>query len=374
MAMVNLPTAGVDYHVAVRRPEGIEPRRARAGPLRRRVLHDGEDRLCPSVTPTRTGEAAHDPDFGRGADRPHSRPGEGRPLRRGARAARRSMSRSASRGSARRRLSSRGFRPIANGEKLAAALARAGVDLELGRARREADDARLRHARHRADRIALFLLSSTRPRSTATGRSRRTGRQARGICTSARSPRSIRATARASSPRSNARATSATTSFDPNIRPLVTPDRDARAWRSPSGRSRSRASSRRARRTSNGSIPAAPSRTRSATGRSRGPKFCIATLGGQRRGRLSRRRAADGRRAERSMSSTPSAPATASCPRCSRRWIATARWAPRRAAPTRERLQAWLGFAAKASAITCTRKGSDPPTLAEVEAFDGLNQ
>jgi fructokinase len=37
-------------------------------------------------------------------------------------------------------------------------------------------------------------------------------------------------------------------------------------------------------------------------------------------------------------------------------------------APTREKLASWLGFAARASAITCTRKGSDPPTLAEVEA------
>ena len=50
MAMVNLPTAGVDYHVAVRRPQRIEPRRARTGPLRRRVLHDRQDRLCPGVT------------------------------------------------------------------------------------------------------------------------------------------------------------------------------------------------------------------------------------------------------------------------------------------------------------------------------------
>ncbi len=31
-------------------------------------------------------------------------------------------------------------------------------------------------------------------------------------------------------------------------------------------------------------------------------------------------------------------------------------------------LERWLRFAAAASAITCTRKGSDPPTLAEVEA------
>lgn len=37
-------------------------------------------------------------------------------------------------------------------------------------------------------------------------------------------------------------------------------------------------------------------------------------------------------------------------------------------APTLEKLAAWTDFAARASAITCTRKGSNPPTLAEVEA------
>jgi len=35
-------------------------------------------------------------------------------------------------------------------------------------------------------------------------------------------------------------------------------------------------------------------------------------------------------------------------------------------APSREKLAQWLAFAAKTSAITCTRKGSQPPTLAEV--------
>ena len=38
------------------------------------------------------------------------------------------------------------------------------------------------------------------------------------------------------------------------------------------------------------------------------------------------------------------------------------------AAPSRGALERWLRFAAAASAITCTRKGSDPPTRAEVEA------
>jgi fructokinase len=38
-------------------------------------------------------------------------------------------------------------------------------------------------------------------------------------------------------------------------------------------------------------------------------------------------------------------------------------------APSRSDLEKWLRFAATASAITCTRKGSDPPTRAEVEAW-----
>ena len=38
------------------------------------------------------------------------------------------------------------------------------------------------------------------------------------------------------------------------------------------------------------------------------------------------------------------------------------------ATPSRAKLENWLRFAACASAITCTRRGSDPPTLAEVES------
>ncbi len=37
------------------------------------------------------------------------------------------------------------------------------------------------------------------------------------------------------------------------------------------------------------------------------------------------------------------------------------------AAPDRDSLERWLTFAACASAITCTRKGSNPPTRTEVE-------
>jgi fructokinase len=41
------------------------------------------------------------------------------------------------------------------------------------------------------------------------------------------------------------------------------------------------------------------------------------------------------------------------------------------AAPSHARLEAWLAFAATASAITCTRKGSNPPTYAEAAEFKG---
>ena len=37
------------------------------------------------------------------------------------------------------------------------------------------------------------------------------------------------------------------------------------------------------------------------------------------------------------------------------------------AAPRLERLEAWLAFAAAAAALTCTRRGSNPPTFAEVQ-------
>ena len=46
---VNLPTAGRRLPRAVRRHEGLLQRHARAGPLRGRVLHDGQDRLRAAV-------------------------------------------------------------------------------------------------------------------------------------------------------------------------------------------------------------------------------------------------------------------------------------------------------------------------------------
>ncbi len=40
--------------------------------------------------------------------------------------------------------------------------------------------------------------------------------------------------------------------------------------------------------------------------------------------------------------------------------------------PSLDRLEAWLAFAAAASAITCTRKGSNPPTRAEVAEYQAI--
>ena len=45
LTMVNLPTAGLDYHVPFGGTQGVELRAARAGTLRRGVLHRRQDVL-----------------------------------------------------------------------------------------------------------------------------------------------------------------------------------------------------------------------------------------------------------------------------------------------------------------------------------------
>ena len=50
MVMVNLPTAGVDYHVPFGGRKGSSYGAARTGPLRRGVLYDGEDGVHAAVT------------------------------------------------------------------------------------------------------------------------------------------------------------------------------------------------------------------------------------------------------------------------------------------------------------------------------------
>jgi fructokinase len=161
----------------------------------------------------------------------------------------------------------------------------------------------------------------------------------------------------------------ATTSFDPNIRPLVTPDRDsvrAMAERQVALASLVKASEEDLEWL----YPGRSVEETLGDWASRGPRFCVATLGGH--GAIAR--LGD----ERLTVVAPSIDLvdtvgagdsfmSALLSAMDRDGALGARDEP----PTRERLQGWLDFAAKASAITCTRKGSDPPTLEEVEAAGG---
>jgi fructokinase len=160
-----------------------------------------------------------------------------------------------------------------------------------------------------------------------------------------------------------------TTSFDPNMRPLVTPDRNvvrAMAERQVALASLVKASEEDLEWL----YPGRSVEETLGDWASRGPRFCIATLGGH--GAIARLGA------ERLTVAAPSIDLVdtvgagdsfmSALLSAMDRDGALGSEAP---APTRERLASWLSFAARASAITCTRKGSDPPTLAEVEAAGG---
>ena len=157
-----------------------------------------------------------------------------------------------------------------------------------------------------------------------------------------------------------------TTSFDPNVRPLVTPDREAVA--ALVERQVRLASVVKASEEDLGWLY--PGRAVEDTLRAwaaLGPQFCIATLGsegalaylGPERLEIAPRRVAvvDTVGAGDSFMS--------SLLFAMDRDGALGAGAP---APTLAALGRWTDFAARASAITCSRKGSDPPTLAEMEA------
>ncbi len=259
----------------------------------------------------------------------------------------------------------------ANGEGLAAALARDGVDLSFVARDPQADAARLRHARHRADGIALFLLSRRDRVRRPLAVPGRLARRAPDICMSARSPPSIRATARASSRRCALARELATTSYDPNIRPLVTPDRESVVALVERQVSLCQRRQGERRGSASGSIPAAPIEDTLSQWARLGPSFCVATLGDRGAvaflGGLRTSVAApkvdvvDTVGAGDSFMSALLAAMD--------RDGALGAGAPK---PSLERLEAWLAFAAAASAITCTRKGSNPPTLAEVREYQAI--
>jgi len=155
-----------------------------------------------------------------------------------------------------------------------------------------------------------------------------------------------------------------TTSFDPNIRPLVTPDRDTVAplvERMVSLVSIVKASEEDLEWL----YPGRPVEETLTAWAAMGPRFVIATLGGK--GALAQ---LGGERLEvpvRKIDLVDTVGAGDS-------FMSGLLYIMNRdgglgagaSTPTREKLAQWLAFAAKTSAITCTRKGSNPPTLAEV--------
>ena len=158
----------------------------------------------------------------------------------------------------------------------------------------------------------------------------------------------------------------ASVSFDPNIRPLVTPDRDS------VGKLVERQASlahmvKASEEDLEWLYPGRAIEESLAAWAKLGPRFCVATLG--ERGALA---VLGGERIK-----VPAPPVdvvdtvgagdsfmSALLSAMDQSSALGAAAAP----PERADLERWLSFAAAASAITCTRKGSNPPTRAEVEA------
>jgi fructokinase len=158
----------------------------------------------------------------------------------------------------------------------------------------------------------------------------------------------------------------ATVSFDPNIRPLVTPDRD-----SVTRLVEREASLAHVVKASEEDLewlyPGRGIEDSLAALVKSGPRFCVATLG--ERGAvaiLGEERIEIGAPRVEVVDTVGAGDSFMSALLGAMdRDHALGAGAP---APSRSELEKWLGFAAAASAITCTRKGSDPPTRQEVEA------
>jgi fructokinase len=158
----------------------------------------------------------------------------------------------------------------------------------------------------------------------------------------------------------------ATVSFDPNIRPFVTPDRESVARLV-----ERQVSLARIVKASEEDLewlyPGRGIEDSLAAWTKSGPRFCIATLGERGAiGMLGKERV-DVQAPRVEVVDTVGAGdsfMSALLSAMDRDQALGAR-AP---VPSRSDLERWLSFAAAASAITCTRKGSDPPTRKEVEA------
>jgi fructokinase len=163
-------------------------------------------------------------------------------------------------------------------------------------------------------------------------------------------------------------AAQATVSFDPNIRPFVTPDRERVLARVEA----EVALSHIVKASEEDLAWLYPGRavedTLSAWA-ALGPRFCIATLGGE---------GAMAYLGPERLEVAPRRVAVVDTVGAGDSFMSSLLFAMDRdgalgagaTTPTRDKLAAWMDFAARASAITCARKGSNPPTLAEVEAIN----
>jgi fructokinase len=157
-----------------------------------------------------------------------------------------------------------------------------------------------------------------------------------------------------------------TTSFDPNVRPHVTPDRDA-VVAVAEKQARLASFVKASEEDLEWLYPGRPAEESLKAWAGMGPKFCIATLG--EKGAV----AYVGR--ER-LAIAPRKVAVVDTVGAGDSFTSALLFAMGRdgalgggaTAPTLERLAGWTDFAARASAITCTRKGSNPPALLEIEA------
>lgn len=158
----------------------------------------------------------------------------------------------------------------------------------------------------------------------------------------------------------------ATVSFDPNIRPLVTPDREA--VRRLAERQVSLAHLVKASEEDlEWLYPDRAIEESLAAWAESGPRFCVATLG--ERGALAMlgKERIEVPAPHIEVVDTVGAGDSFMSALLSAMDRDNALGA-RTPGPSRSDLERWLRFAAAASAITCTRKGSDPPTRTEVEA------
>ena len=157
----------------------------------------------------------------------------------------------------------------------------------------------------------------------------------------------------------------ATVSFDPNIRPFVTPDRDA-VLELVERQVRLASVVKASEEDLEWLYPGRQVADTLQAWADAGPRFCVATLGGE--GAIAylgaERLVIRPRKVEVVDTVGAGDSFMSSLLFAMERDSALGADAP---APGREQLGGWLDFAACASSITCTRKGSNPPTLGEVE-------